>query len=79
MNQALGIATRGELVTTTLEFIPDFREIVNFAIEDGSNCMIFVVDWLLAASHIDDRQPSHSKCGIAIIMETGSIRTAMLH
>ena len=55
MDQALGIGSRREAMTTLLEILSQFPVVVNLSIEDHPHRAIFIMDRLLPRMHIDDR------------------------
>src|SRR5690349_15230846 len=59
MDDDLGIAVRVETVPTHLEFAAEFREVVDFFVEDDPDASVLVVDRLLPAGHINAAEPAH--------------------
>jgi hypothetical protein len=72
-----GIAMRMELVAQGFEFVPEFRVIVDFAVEDQNGIAIITQHGLIAVFQIDDLQadgPQRHQGGLPNVL---AIRPAM--
>src|SRR6266850_200753 len=71
------IAGRRKCVAATLQLLPKFVKVVNFAVEDRDDGSIFIADGLLTSAQVNDAQAAHSDCQILVKIDPGIIRTAM--
>ena len=53
--------------------------VVDFAVENHGDAVIFVESWLLASEQIDDRQPPHAQRDAVVEQIAFGVRTAMMH
>jgi hypothetical protein len=70
MNNGLGIAIGIEGVPKILELLAEFLIVIDLAIENYPGGLILIVDRLLAALDINDRQTPHSQSNVPIDIET---------
>src|SRR2546430_14268354 len=61
MNNHFGVSVGVKLVTSALQFCSQFWKIVNLAIENYPNFLIFVVDGLVTARKVNNAQSSHAE------------------
>src|SRR5437868_7017955 len=61
MHDDLSIRVGVEVVSPTLKFLSQFRKVVNLAVIDDPNTLVFVVNGLVTATNINDAQPSHAQ------------------
>src|SRR5216684_4542483 len=64
MNNDFGIGVSIKTMAAGFEFRPQFRKIVNFAIEDDPRGTVFVEDGLMTAGKVNDAEPPHSQTGV---------------
>ena len=64
MNYDFGISVRVEMMPAPFEFPPEFREIIDFAVEDNPSRAIFVEHRLMTAGKINNAQPAHTQAGV---------------
>ena len=78
MNDRFGIAVCVEGMTELLQLFAKLAVVVNLAVENYPGSAILIVDWLVAALDVDDREPAHSQAGWTTEIETIIVRAAML-
>src|SRR5262249_1140205 len=61
MHNNFGIAVGVEAVATGLEFAAQLGEIVDLAVENDPDRLVFVVDGLLATGEVDDAEAAHAE------------------
>ena len=61
MNDGLGVTIGAEVMTMLLEVFLQFPIVIDFPIQDDENALIFVKNWLVTASKIDDRETAHAQ------------------
>src|SRR2546421_5117771 len=79
MNDGFSVAVCIEGVAKLLQLFTKFAVVIDLAIENNPGCAILIVDRLLAAFHIDDRQPSHAQAHTLVEVEAVIIRAAMFY
>src|SRR5215213_892323 len=77
MNDGFGVAVGVERMTQLFEFFAEFEVVVDLAIEDNPRAAIRVVNGLLAALEVDDREAAHREAGGAIDIKTVLVRPAV--
>ena len=79
VDKNLRIASGTKLVTFPAQLPAKFNVIIDFAVGDHTDRMVFVPDRLPAAVEIDDREPAHTErhVALAIEMPAFSIRPTM--
>jgi hypothetical protein len=68
-----------ELVTQTLERLTKLEIIEYLAIEDHLDCLVFVMDGLIAPFEIDDTQSGMRQPNTLILVVAIAIRASMIH
>src|SRR5437762_3196671 len=71
------IAVGVENVAELFQFLAQLAIVVDLAVEDDPRGVILIVDWLLAALQIDDREAAHAQAHWTIEIESALIGTAM--
>jgi hypothetical protein len=64
-------------VSEFLEFLAEFPVVVDLAIENDPGSAILIVNRLLSALQIDDRQTAHSQSNCLIEVETVVVRSTV--
>ena len=64
-------------MTKRAEFLPELDIVVDLAVEDDDHAAIFIRDRLPPTGNIDDAQPAHAECELAIDIHALIIRPAM--
>ena len=59
--------------------LPKFTIIVNLAIEDDPDSLVFIGHGLLPPSQVNNRQAAHSKTNVALTVDALIIRASMGH
>src|SRR5579859_1444527 len=77
MNDDFGIGMGIEAVAAFLQFGTQFGKIVDFAVENNPDGFVLVEDRLMAASQIDDAEPTHSQSDAVFYKDSFVVRTAM--
>src|SRR5262245_34057385 len=77
MNDCLGVGVGFELMAALDERFTQFGKIVDFTIEDNPDRSVLVANRLMAARHINDRKPPHTKSDIVLEIESLVVRAAM--
>ena len=77
MNEHLRVGLRGHPVPAGEEFLPEFEEIINFAVEDHLDRAVLVALRLFARAEIDDAQPPVRQAHAAVDEETVLVGTAV--
>ncbi len=68
---------RGEAVAASLQIGAQVAVIVNLAVKNGPDGLIFVGDRLVAGVKVDDAQAAHADGAAAVDMETVVVRPAV--
>src|SRR5690349_4577317 len=63
MNDNFGIAVGIETVPTLFEVIPQFRKVVDLAVENNPDGLVFVMNGLMTTGKIDDAETAHAEAG----------------
>jgi hypothetical protein len=79
VHQAFGVALGGEAMPTPAQHVPQSGEVVQLAVEHGGHGPVLVVDRLIPAGHVDDRQSAHAEGRVFVIVEAITVRTSMDH
>src|SRR5438128_9366964 len=79
MNDGFCVAVCIKGVAKLLQLFAKFAVVIDLAIENNPGSAILIVDRLLAAFHIDDRQPSHAQAHTLVEVEAVIIRAAMFY
>ncbi len=61
MHDGFGIAVCAEAVTPARQFFAQLAMVVDLAVEDDQDALIFIEDWLASAGHIYDRKSAHAQ------------------
>src|ERR1700754_425033 len=77
MNDRFGVAVGVELVTELFQLLAQFEVVVDLAVEDDPRGTVLVVNRLLTAFQVDDREPAHPEANGAINVKTVVVRPAM--
>ncbi len=77
MNDRLSIALSGKAVTTHNQIAAQTGIIVNLAVKDRPDRLVFVCDWLMSGLQIDDAETAHAESAAAIQMKSFVIRSAV--
>ncbi len=77
MDDDLGIAARMEDMAERLQFGNQFLVVVDLAVEDDADRLVFVVKRLLAGRQIDDRQPPVPQAHAGLDVQPAFIRPAV--
>src|SRR6266487_7131110 len=77
MNNGFRVAICTEVMPAFLEFFLKLTIVIDFAIEDDQDALIFVEDGLLAASHVNDRKTAHTECNSISSPDSLTIWAAM--
>src|SRR6185437_3250774 len=77
MNDGFGVAVGIERVAQLFEFLAQFEIVVDLAVEDDPRAAICVVNWLLAAFEVDDRETTHRETGGTVDVEAVFVRSAV--
>ena len=72
-----GVAAGVEDVAERLQFGDEFLVVVDFAVEDDADALVFVVQRLLAGGQVDDRQPAVAEPDAGFDMQAAFVRAAM--
>jgi hypothetical protein len=73
----LGIRVGVEAVAPAFKLGTQPREVVNLAVEDHPDALVFVMDGLVTASQVDDAQPSHAETDAVLRVNAFVVRTAV--
>src|SRR5712691_8060105 len=60
VNDSLSITTCGKVMTMTLQFFPQLPVVIDFAIEDNHDALIFIKNGLMAASQVNNREATYA-------------------
>jgi hypothetical protein len=71
------VAASVEDMAEGLQFRNEFLVIVDFAVEDDADALVFVVEWLLAGGQVDDGEPTMAEPDAGFEMQAAFIGTAM--
>ena len=74
----LGVAARPERWPSAVSSGMSVAEVVDLAVEDDDDAAVLVVERLLAAREVDDRQPAMTEADAGLEMKAVAVRTAML-
>ncbi|SRR6266446_1445719 len=77
MDNDFGVAARAEFMALRLQFVPQRLKIVNLAVEDDPNALVFVADGLVTTGHVNDRKPPHAQPDAAAAVLSEIIRTTV--
>ena len=72
-----GVAAGVEDVAQCLQFRDEFLVVVDFAVENDADALVFVVQRLLAGRKVDDREAPVAKPDAGFDMQTAFVRTAV--
>ena len=72
-----GVATSVEDMTERLQFWNEFLIVVDFAVENDADRLVFVIERLLAGGQIDDREPAVAEADARFDMQAAFVRAAM--
>ena len=78
MREHLAVTTGAKLMPGTSELLPQFAVIVDFAITDNGDGVIFVEERLVTCRQVNNRQPRMPQCDRTIDMNRLSIGASML-
>src|ERR1041384_3810825 len=70
---SLGIAYMPSLSQT----LAQFSIVIDFAVEDKRDTSVLVVEWLVAAIHINDTQTAHPQSNVGLKVKTITVRSTM--
>src|SRR5262249_28697533 len=73
------VAVASELVPAAFEFLAQFAEVVDFAVENRPDRPVFVKDRLMPACRIDDAQAPHSQAAAALCEHAFIVRATVHH
>src|ERR1700722_11756084 len=77
MDDDFSIAMRLELMTKPYQLGHRLAVIVDFTVEDDPDIASLVIEWLLAASDINDRQPAMTQPDARLQQEAIAVGSAM--
>src|SRR6185369_9052477 len=77
VDDGFGVAVRVERVAQLFEFLAQLEIVVDLAVEDDPRAAIRVVNGLLAAFEIDDREAAHREAGGTVNVEAVFVGSAM--
>ena len=78
VNDRFGVAICIEGVAEFLELLAEFAVVVDLAVENDPGSSILIVNRLLPALQVDDRQAAHAQADRAVEVEPVVIRSTML-
>ena len=73
----LGITRGAKFVARAFQLTAQLTEIVNLTVEDDRDRSIFAVDWLVAAIHIDDTEPTMTEPHVVVRVDSMRVRPSM--
>jgi hypothetical protein len=79
VNYDLGVRASFETVASTLQFLPQLEEVVNFSVKYDLKMIVLITHGLGAALHINDAEPPMAKTYFAIDKPTFTIRSPMMY
>jgi hypothetical protein len=59
VNQHFGIAARSKAVTPATQFSPELQIVIDLAVANDTDSMVFIPNRLPAGFQVDDREPTH--------------------
>src|SRR5205814_3104077 len=78
MDDDFGIARSCENMSPCFQLSSQQLVIINFAVEDSHDGPVFVADWLLPSTQIDDAKPPHSHRKVSVQKRAGIIRAPVV-
>src|SRR5262249_53418965 len=79
VDDALDVAPRPEAVAAALEAGAQHRVVVDLAVAHPRHAAALVADGLVAARHVDDREPPHPEAGLGVDERAEIVRAAVHH
>ena len=77
MDDGLGVAVCIKGVAEPFQLVAEFEIVIDLTVEDNPGGAVLVVNRLLAAFHIDNRQPPHAQADSLAEVEAVIIRATM--
>jgi hypothetical protein len=77
VQQHFGVGLGAEADAAQLEFATQLAEVVDLAVADNDQRFVLVADRLVAAAHIDDRQPPHADRAAPVAVHAVIVRAAV--
>jgi hypothetical protein len=77
VNDDFGVAAGVENVAECLQFRDEFLVVVDFAVEDDADALVFVVQRLLAGGQVDDGEAPMAEPDAGFDMQAAFVGTAM--
>src|ERR1035438_1727934 len=66
MNDDFGIGVSGEDMTASLQLGTQLGKIINLAVEDNPNRLVFIEDRLVPTLQVDDAEPTHAQTNASL-------------
>ena len=77
MDERLRIAVRVKAMSRLFKILSQFQVVVDLPVEDNPDALVFVVDRLMAAGHIDNGKAPHPKSDVASDIGTAVVRATV--
>src|SRR5438105_15885709 len=76
MNYDFGIRVGIEAMPFELQILPELGEVIDLAVENNPDSLVFVVDRLMSACQINDAQAPHPQSKTSLRMNSFVVRAA---
>ena len=77
MDERLRIAVRVKAMSRLFKILSQFQVVVDLPVEDNPDALVFVVDRLMAAGHIDNGKAPHPESNVASDIGTAVVRATV--